>query len=68
MLGTSALYVAVYKGNKRIVSFLMDNGADPLKLGPFKSNVLHVCAERGFIEIAFDIVMRDKQKYSLMLY
>ena len=38
----------------------MDKGADPLIKGPNKSTVLHICAERGFSEIAFDIVMRDK--------
>jgi hypothetical protein len=52
--------VAVYKGNKRIVSYLMDKGADPLIRGPNKSTVLHVCAERGFSEIAYDIIMRDR--------
>jgi ankyrin repeat protein len=58
--GTSALYIAVYKGNKNLVSFLLDNGADTLIKGPNHSNILHVCAERGFENIAIEICQRDR--------
>ena len=49
--------LACYIGDTSIVSLLLNNGANPL-LASTEENVtcLHVCAERGFIEIAQIII------------
>ena len=51
--GISPLMLACYLGDVSLVQMLLDNGADPL-MASTKNNVtvLHVCAERGFVEIA----------------
>ena len=51
--GVSPLMLACYIGDITIVEYLLENGADPL-LASTQANVtlLHVCAERGFYEIA----------------
>ena len=60
--------MAAFKGNLALVKLLLDLGADPRVLGPQESNVLHVCAERGFPEIAKEIVERDREKYKSMVF
>ena len=60
--------MAAFKGDFALVKLLLDLGADPRVLGPQESNVLHVCAERGFHEIAKEIVERDREKYKSMVF
>ena len=45
------LFLAVFTGNLDVVLLLLESGADPLKASK-KASPLHICAERGFFEIA----------------
>jgi hypothetical protein len=51
--GVSPLMLACYVGDLAIVTLLLQNGANPL-IASNSENItcLHVCAERGFLEIA----------------
>ena len=50
--GTSALYVAVFKGHVGLSEKLIEAGCDLRRRGTKESTVLHICAERGFMQIA----------------
>ena len=63
--GMSAYYYAVYKGDLPIFHLLNRQespAADPFALGIKGSNVIHVCAERNFLQIAQEIIEKDKEK------
>ena len=51
--GVHPLFLSCYSGNFEITKLLIESGAD-LSQSSNHSNVspLHICAERGFIEIA----------------
>lgn len=49
--GVTPLFLAVYTGNTDVCVTLLKAGADPLKCST-KVSPLHICAERGFVEIA----------------
>jgi ankyrin repeat protein len=66
--GTSVFYNAVFKGNRKIVNYLLDKGADPMVLGPQNSSVMHICAERQFNDLAKDIIERDRAEYAQLLF
>jgi ankyrin repeat protein len=57
--GISPLYVGVYTGNISIVKLLLSKKADPWIKGHNSSTVLHICAERNFVEIAKLILEQD---------
>ena len=67
-IGNSPLYIATFKGNLQLVKFLLANGADPWLKGPKGSTVLHVCAERNFLEVAQAIVSQDADKNSALVF
>ena len=49
--GVTPLFLACYIGDKSVVNVLLEMGATPLKQSG-KASPLHICAERGFVEIA----------------
>ena len=51
LTGVTPLFLAVFTGNLDVVLLLLESGADPLKASK-KASPLHICAERGFFEIA----------------
>ena len=53
---SSSLYVSVFEGNLDMVKLLLDKGADPYSRAIHGSNVLHICAERGFTEICKEVI------------
>jgi ankyrin repeat protein len=56
--GRTALYVAAIEGRSNIVSYLLDQGADPNKGASWKSNQrpLHVAAEYGHVNVIRDLL------------
>jgi len=51
-----------------MVKKLLALGSDPTQLGMNESNVLHICAERSFTEIAKMIIETDREKYGNMVF
>jgi len=52
--------MACYKGHVKLVKFLLEKGANPsLRDAVKKSTCLHVCAERGFKDIAELLLAKD---------
>jgi ankyrin repeat protein len=51
-----------------MVVYLMDNGADPRMKGVNNSTVLHIAAERNFVEIAKYILEFDNYRYKDLLF
>lgn len=49
--GCTAIYMACFKNNYELVKYLLENGADPSKLCTNESTPLHICCERGFIDV-----------------
>ena len=47
---------------------MLEKGADPFLLGINQSNVLHICAERNFVEIAKMIVENDREKNKELVF
>lgn len=48
----SPLFLATYTGNAGLVELLLEKGADPEVSSTARASPLHICAERGFVEIA----------------
>ena len=51
-----------------MVQKLLNLECDPMSLGMNNSNVLHICAERNFTEIAKMIVEKNREKYQRMVF
>ena len=51
-----------------MVKLLLDKGADPFLLGINNSNVLHICGERNFVEIAKLIVEDNREKNQQLVF
>lgn len=66
--GMSAFFFSVYKGDFPIMKLLLDHGGDPMLRGVKNSNVIHICAERGFLEIASHLLERDSGKCASLIY
>ena len=60
--------MSVFKGNRNVTKLLLFQNADPFQSGPKGSNVLHVCAERNFHEIARDIININPEINSELVY
>lgn len=60
--------MAVFKGDPKIVRYLLEKGADPWIKGINESTVLHICAERNFTEIAKMIVNNDFEKNKKLVF
>lgn len=58
--GVTPLFLAVYTGHADVCQLLLDNGADP-NIHTKKVSPLHICAERGFDEIARALLQKAPQ-------
>ena len=58
--------MAVFKGSRETVLYLLKNGADALIRGMNGSSVLHICAERNFVQIAKDILEYEENNKALL--
>lgn len=58
--GVTPLFLAVYTGNVEVVQILIDAGADPME-STKKVSPMHVCAERGFHDIALALLTRSPE-------